>query len=264
MGSRTTYPTGQFCWVDLMSHDYDAAASFYGEVFGWTCEVQDTHGGPRYGIFHLGDQQVGGIGQMSDEMKSQGMPSFWSVYCKVDDVDAATKKAVAAGGTVMMEPIPVLESGRMSIVVDPGGAALSLWQPINHHGSQIVNEPNTWIWNDLMTSDPEGSVKFYEAMFGWTMIESPMDNGSEYWEFKNQGHLIGGMMRRSDDDNAPPPHWSTYFSVTDLNATVTAIESRGGHVVVPSFNTEVGDICVVSDPFQGVFDLVQLTVPADE
>ena len=36
MSVPRTYPEGVPCWVDTEQPDLDAAANFYGELFGWT------------------------------------------------------------------------------------------------------------------------------------------------------------------------------------------------------------------------------------
>jgi predicted enzyme related to lactoylglutathione lyase len=51
----------------------------------------------------------------------------WIPYAQVDDVDAATKKAQKLGATVLKERTRG-PAGEFSIVRDPGGAAIALWQ----------------------------------------------------------------------------------------------------------------------------------------
>ena len=55
------YAHGQFSWVDLMTPDVAAAASFYRGLFGWQAEsTRDDHGG-AYTLFRL-DQGAGRAG----------------------------------------------------------------------------------------------------------------------------------------------------------------------------------------------------------
>jgi predicted enzyme related to lactoylglutathione lyase len=58
----------------------------------------------------------------------QGAPSSWLAYVSVDDINAATEKARKLGATVMREPMEVMGAGWLSIIVDPTGATLGLWQ----------------------------------------------------------------------------------------------------------------------------------------
>jgi hypothetical protein len=40
-------------------------------------------------------------------------------------------------------PFDVMDAGRMAVFTDPSGAAFSVWQPHNHQGAGLVNEPGT-------------------------------------------------------------------------------------------------------------------------
>jgi hypothetical protein len=58
-----------------------------------------------------------------------GAPSAWLAYALVDDVTAATAKAKSLGAKVMRDVTEVPNAGSFSIIIDPTGAALGLWQP---------------------------------------------------------------------------------------------------------------------------------------
>ena len=53
---------------------------------------------------------------------------MWLAYVNVDDVAAATQKAKSLGATVMREVTEVPNVRSFSIIVDPTGAMLGLWQ----------------------------------------------------------------------------------------------------------------------------------------
>jgi predicted enzyme related to lactoylglutathione lyase len=53
------------------------------------------------------------------------VPSYWSVYFAVDDVDKAFQKAIAGGGKEMLEPADY-PGGRFAILSDPQGAVFGL------------------------------------------------------------------------------------------------------------------------------------------
>jgi predicted enzyme related to lactoylglutathione lyase len=57
-----------------------------------------------------------------------GVPSFWLAYVLVDDIGAATKKAESLGAKIVKNSIEVPNMGWLSIIADPTGAALGLWQ----------------------------------------------------------------------------------------------------------------------------------------
>lgn len=51
----------------------------------------------------------------------------WIPFVAVDDVDAAAKRAVALGATLLREKSRG-PAGEFAVVRDPGGAALALWK----------------------------------------------------------------------------------------------------------------------------------------
>jgi predicted enzyme related to lactoylglutathione lyase len=48
----------------------------------------------------------------------------------VDNIAAATAKAKSLGATILREVTEVPNAGSFSIIVDPTGAMLGLWQPL--------------------------------------------------------------------------------------------------------------------------------------
>ena len=58
-----------------------------------------------------------------------GAPSAWLAYVQVDDIGAATQKAKSLGAKVMKDVTEVKGAGSFSVIVDPTGAAVALWQP---------------------------------------------------------------------------------------------------------------------------------------
>src|SRR5690348_15257686 len=121
-----TYPHGVPCWVDVEQADVDAAARFYGELFGWTFE--DVAGG-AYLIASLDGADVAGLGR--------GEAAAWNTYVAVDDADASADAVRDAGGTVEGEPADAGPGGREARIADPAGARLRLWQARARPGAQV-------------------------------------------------------------------------------------------------------------------------------
>lgn len=57
-----------------------------------------------------------------------GTAGRWIPFVQVEDLDAATKRAVGLGATVVVEATDG-PAGRAVTVADPGGAFVSLWVP---------------------------------------------------------------------------------------------------------------------------------------
>ena len=146
---------GAPCWVDLATTDQAAAKSFYGELFGWSYEdmPMDEAGHRRYSMASLGGSYAAAIYTQQDEQRQMGIPPHWSVHLTVDDVDAAAGRVSELGGSLLMEPFDVFESGRMAVLSDPAGAAVALWQPRKHIGAGVKYEPGAMAWCELMTTD---------------------------------------------------------------------------------------------------------------
>jgi hypothetical protein len=86
----------------------------------------DMGGGHSYTLIEVGEGTGGGM------MAAQrpGSPSAWLAYVNVDDVRAATDQAKSLGATIVHDVTQVPNAGSFSVIVDPTGAALGLWQPM--------------------------------------------------------------------------------------------------------------------------------------
>lgn len=113
-----------FVHVELNTTDIAAAKDFYSQLFGWTLTDVQMGGGVIYTMINVGEGTGGGMWQSP----APGAPSFWLAYTAVDDIHAATDKARALGAQVVREPMAVMDSGWLAIIVDPTGAHLGLWQ----------------------------------------------------------------------------------------------------------------------------------------
>ena len=115
-----------FVHIELNTTDVSKAKTFYGSLFNWTLEDVPMPGpGGSYTMIKVGEGTGGGI------MKHPvpGAPSAWLAYVHVEDVVAATKKAKSLGATIMKDVTEVMGMGTFSVLIDPTGAALALWQP---------------------------------------------------------------------------------------------------------------------------------------
>ena len=263
MSLRSEFQPGEFCWVDLMAHDMESAAKFYESLLGWTTELQDTQGGPPYAIFQLDGKRTAGMGQLQPEMQQQGVPPIWNSYISVVDLQATVDKAVDLGASVMMPPMDVMQAGRMAIIKDPTGAAVSLWQPNQHIGAEKVNEVGCYCWNELATRDLKGAQKFFAGLFGWT-FEKNEHSPTEYYIIKHGDRMAGGMLQMGSEFAETPPCWMVYFTIADMDAACTQVHALGGKIMVEPFDApQVGKIAVAADPQGGAFSLIEMSVEPD-
>jgi uncharacterized protein len=59
----------------------------------------------------------------------------------------------AAGGASCMGPMEVPAKGYMSLATDPSSASFGLWQPLEHHGFEVIGEAGTRVWHQPTTRD---------------------------------------------------------------------------------------------------------------
>jgi predicted enzyme related to lactoylglutathione lyase len=254
MPVRTSYAQGTPNWVDLQTTDQVAAKAFYGGVFGWTFDDQPMAPGAVYSMAKLGGEHVAAIAPQSPELAAAGAPPAWNTYLAANSVDDAAARVEAAGGQVAMQPFDVMEAGRMAFVLDPGGAAVALWQAGQHIGAGLVNEPGTVIWNELITTDPS-AAKFYERVLGVTTSRMDDPAMGEYTMFMVNGETVGGIT--APQTAGEPSRWHVYFAVADADAAAAKITELGGSVLAEPFDTPVGRMAVAADPQGAAFSIIQ-------
>ncbi|MDQ1508645.1 MAG: uncharacterized protein QOG50_489 [Actinomycetota bacterium] len=112
--------------------------------------------------------------------------------------------------------------------------------------------PGTPSWVDLQTSDPAGAKAFYSALFGWEFEDLPVGDDAEG---NPAFYSMAAKFGKNVAAIAPlpmagvPPHWNTYVTVADVDATAAEVEGAGGTVVMGAFDVmDAGRMAVVADP----------------
>jgi predicted enzyme related to lactoylglutathione lyase len=119
-GAQLVNLPGTLVWNELQTRDTAGAMEFYGAVFGWTGEPDDS----GYVTIHVDGRRHGGMIPW-EESWGDG-PANWTVYFNVADVDASAAKAQELGGELVMPARPAGDIGRFTIVKDPQGAMFSM------------------------------------------------------------------------------------------------------------------------------------------
>lgn len=120
----------------------------------------------------------------------------------------------------------------------------------------MTNPVGSFIWYELMTTDPDAAARFYEPIVGWKVEghSDPDTSGMDYRLInRSDGGHAGGVLKLTDDmtKGGARPSWLGYLYVTDVDAAVAAIVADGGLSLMPAFDIDVGRIAMVADP-QGV------------
>ena len=252
MSTRDGYPAGVPCWVETLQPEPRAALDFYGPLFGWEfSEPGPMPGGlpGEYYVALLDGREVAGVGSLPD---TGGPPTaVWNTRVRVESAGAAVERARGVGGNVVLGPL-----GGSAVLVDPAGAAFSVWEAGERAGAQVINEPAAWAMSALHTPDPDAAAAFYDAMFGWR--SEPMAPGVPITLFRLPGY-VGGEPEQpvprdvvavmTPTEGGPvPPHWNVNLWVADADAVAAHAADLGGTVLMPPMDTPGFRSAVLSDP----------------
>ncbi|PBC65396.1 hydroxylase [Streptomyces sp. Tue6028] len=111
---------GALGWVELLTRAPGPVTDFYTRVFGWTVNPSD-----QYTQWGIDGDDFGGMLTLDEKFPPE-VPSHWLPYFAVEDVDTTAHAAVAAGGSMLMEPTTVPEGPRIAVLKDPQGAPFGI------------------------------------------------------------------------------------------------------------------------------------------
>jgi predicted enzyme related to lactoylglutathione lyase len=277
MPERADYLPGVPCWVDTNQPDPDAAAEFYGGLFGWEFENVIPEAVPgKYFLARIRGLEVGGIGSTPE-----GAPHAvdWNTYIRVENADETAAKVRDVGGAVIADPFDVADAGRMAVCRDTEGAVFCIWQANRRKGAMIVNEHGSVNFNNLNTRDPEAAKAFYGPVFGWTTLE--LGPGAEMWTLPGYGDylerdnpdlrkntveaggpegfvdVVASIIVLGDDQADVPAHWSIQFGANNADDIAAKAVQLGGTVVAPPMEVPWARITVIRDPGGATFIAAQ-------
>jgi uncharacterized protein len=270
------YIPGVPCWVEGVHPDPAAAADFYSQLFGWECErTVSPESGDTYIIGRIRGEDVAALGSASP---GGSTTAGWITYVWVASADETSAAAVAAGGTVVTEPVEVADAGRMAMLADPEGAVFGLWEPNQHRGASAVNEPGSVVFNDLHTRDVHRAADFYSKVFGWEVVDI---GGAPMWALPGYGafldtinpgtvastieagapaafvNVVASVAPIPTDDADTPAHWGVTFGVSDADLAAKHAVELGGRVLVGPTDAPWVRFAVIADPQGAVFTASQ-------
>jgi len=241
---------GRFVWHDLSTPNPEAAQSFYTRIAHW--ETQPSELSDDYVMWTNNDEPLGGVTALSDEQKAAGAQPHWLPYVCVYDVDACSRQVKTLGGEVRFGPHEVPTVGCWSVISDPFGATIGLFEPQGKApGTQGQPRRGEFSWHALMTTDSKAAGDFYRARFGWEKTsEFDMGDAGMYHMYGKNGRPFAGVFNRSPE--MPAPSWSSYIRVDEVKKVVGDVRKLGGTVMREPHEVPGGDwIAVCKDP-QGV------------
>ena len=219
-----THSPGDPCWIELFTPDVHQAREFYGELFGWTSHASgEEYGG--YVVFERDGEPIAGC------MKNDGSmgPSMWSVYLASADAAATAEKAKEHGGQVVAGPMQVGEMGHMAFLVDPAGAGVGVWQPLENKGISARGDNGAPAWFETLSKDYDAAVPFYRDVFGWDIHTMSDTDEFRYATLGEGDEAKAGIMDATAFLGDQPSRWQFYVEVARHRRQRPARHRRGRH-----------------------------------
>ena len=248
------YPYGSPCWVDLLVRDVPRAQAFYSNLFGWQWLAGDPSTG-GYTMALLDGHPVAGISRKPD---SAPIPSQWTTYLRVGDIEVAARAINAYGGRTLGRPVAIGALSHTLIAVDPGGSYFGVWEPGDLPGSGVLDEPGSLTWNELLTRDYDRVQGFQTAVFGHEFTDET-EPGGPRWATAHTGDGNPAFGLAEIDDEWPreiPPHWVASFATRNVVPGVARALDLGARLLQGPFDGPYGVGAVLSGPEGEVFSLL--------
>jgi uncharacterized protein len=236
---RDGFPPGVPCWVDTLQPNPDAAVAFYGNLFGW--EFVDRMPPDVAGSYYIARLRGRDVAAIGSQMEDAEPSPTWNTYIWVDSADTVARNVRIAGGTVLVEPLTVLDAGRMAKCADPEGAVFG-WE---------TDTFDSEFGRSAMVRLP-GYADFLERYD--PNLRNRHANAGVPPGFSD---CIAWMQPLMSDQSSGDvqPYWSVTFSVADTDAVTTRVVDLGGSVLTPPFRAAPVRAALVSDPQGAVFSI---------
>ena len=240
---------GKIVWHDLLTTDIEASRKFYGGMFGWTFEeVPISLGFGKSGnyllIRHKGEL-VGGMVD-TERLGTKVNNSQWVVLMSVDDVDAAARNVVDAGGEIMTPPTDLNERGRIAVVTDNSGALFAILQTRDGDPIDTSAAFGSFMWDEVWVPDSAAAANFYSSIAPFQPVSLETGRDSVYRGLGVDGRPRMGILQ--DPIEELPPTWASYIRVEDMSV-LDKVETLGGEVLLPAANRDIGgQVALIAGP----------------
>jgi uncharacterized protein len=240
--------TGKVIWVELVTPDLAGAERFYSGLFGWS--FRDIHiGDTEYAVALLDGRPVGGVFQRRAVPKSEHRQPAWLTFIAVPDVDAAKHTALEHGAKVVVEPKTYPKRGRQAVLTDPDGATFAIIASSSGDPPDFLAVPGEWIWSSLLVRDPAAESAFYQALFGYSVVDVPSDDGLKHAILSSDDFARASVNALPGNPSQRHPHWLNFVRVVDAASMAAKAAALGGRVLVePHVDRHGGNVAVIADP----------------
>jgi hypothetical protein len=172
------------------------------------------------------------------------LPLQWMPHIQVADVAASVQRALARGGSALMDAKADDGTSQWAVLRDPNGAAFGIIPVVPTEalapgdgatagdGAASVGRI---AWLDLTVSDASATRDFYRQVIGWAVQEVAMEDGDEryadYTMLGGDGNPAAGVCHARGVNRGLPPVWMLYLPVGDLAESLRRVQEEGGTVI---------------------------------
>lgn len=225
MELTTNSSTTHFVWHDCLTGDIDRTIDYFANLTEWQPLEQTSPNIGRYPIFINQKKAIGGILEMPVFMQKNGVPPYWTGYVTTD-LTLAEVAIPRLGGRLFTMPAKSA-AGTSFIFTDPGGAVLAAYEPSENFKLAPSSRSSDIICSCLFSHNPDRSVEFYSALFGWKPGERNGDNNHALLDNNGRdiGAISGGVSWLESDT------WVYFIGVADITQTKSLINQLGGSMI---------------------------------
>lgn len=128
MAKQEKPEVGTIGWVDLTVPDATEIRDFYAAVVGWKPTPVEMKG---YSDFAMTTPSSGTAtsGVCHRRGTNADLPTGWTIYVNVANLDESMARCVELGGKVVVDPKGMGGAGRYCMIQDPSGATCALFEP---------------------------------------------------------------------------------------------------------------------------------------
>ncbi|MFN2494725.1 MAG: VOC family protein [Pseudonocardiaceae bacterium] len=240
--------------------DPAGSRGFYSGLFGWTYQIDSYPGHGPYTTALRGGQPVAGLAEAAGQA---WRPVVWTLYLASANVMRTTQILDRVGGRVLCGPANLPGPGRVFIGVDPTGAVIGFRQP-EQPSIFRMSDPGALFWAELNTWDGARADRFFADLFGYQQRQIGDGDQVDYTTWSCGAQVVLGRLRMNEDwaDSRCTAHWMLHFTVAPQVGTDAAVDrvlKLGGRVDIDPYDTELGRIARVTDPFGASFALIDPT-----
>lgn len=141
------------------------------------------------------------------------------------------------------------------MLTDPDGNVL-LFDQHDAAYMQKLRPKGRVVWTDLTVPDAENVRDFYKAVVGWESEDVPVADHTDY-NMQSDGDTVAGICHKEGINAALPSQWLNYIRVADLDASLEAVKTHGGEVLVDPRGEAGSRFAVIEDPAGAVCALME-------